>query len=67
MPAADATATRFRVPSRRTQGYQGYLNLKGYRDLEVENRPQGWTGLGDLRDFSRTAGRTALAPKADIG
>jgi hypothetical protein len=23
--------------------YQGYLNLKGYRDLEVENRPQGWT------------------------
>ena len=25
------------------EGYQGYLNLKGYRDLEVENRPQGWT------------------------
>ncbi|WP_082905769.1 transporter [Bradyrhizobium centrolobii] len=25
------------------EGYQGYLNLKGYRDLDVENRPQGWT------------------------
>ena len=23
--------------------YQGYLNLKGYKDLEVENRPQGWS------------------------
>ena len=23
--------------------YQGYLNLKGYRDHEVENRPQGWS------------------------
>jgi len=23
--------------------YQGYINLKGYRDLEVENRAQGWT------------------------
>jgi hypothetical protein len=22
---------------------QGYLNVKGYRDLEVENRPQGWS------------------------
>jgi hypothetical protein len=26
-----------------SEGYQGYLNLKGYRDLEVENRAQGWT------------------------
>ena len=26
-----------------SEGYQGYLNLRGYRDLEVENRPQGWT------------------------
>ena len=25
------------------QGYQGYLNLKGYKDLAVENRPEGWT------------------------
>ena len=24
--------------------YQGYLNIKGYKDLEVENRPQGWSG-----------------------
>ena len=23
--------------------YQGYLNIKGYKDLEVENRPQGWS------------------------
>ena len=26
-----------------SQEYQGYVNLRGYRDLEVENRPQGWT------------------------
>jgi hypothetical protein len=26
-----------------SEGYQGYVNLKGYRDLEVENRAQGWT------------------------
>src|SRR5262249_61195495 len=25
------------------EGYQGYLNLKGYRDFAVENRPEGWT------------------------
>jgi hypothetical protein len=25
------------------EGYQGYLNLKAYKDLEVENRPAGWT------------------------
>jgi hypothetical protein len=25
------------------EGYQGYLNLKGYRDLDVQNRPQGWS------------------------
>jgi len=24
------------------EGYQGYLNLKAYKDLEVQNRPQGW-------------------------
>jgi arylsulfatase len=24
--------------------YQGYLNIKAYKDLEVENRPQGWSG-----------------------
>jgi hypothetical protein len=28
---------------RSCSAYQGYLNLKGYRDLEVENRAQGWT------------------------
>jgi hypothetical protein len=25
------------------QGYHGVLNLKGYKDLDTENRPQGWT------------------------
>ncbi len=25
------------------EGYQGYLNLKAYKDLETENRPQGWS------------------------
>ena len=25
------------------EGYQGYLNLKAYKDLAVENRPQGYT------------------------
>ncbi|WP_024519838.1 transporter [Bradyrhizobium sp. Tv2a-2] len=23
--------------------YQGYLNIKGYKDLAVENRPEGWS------------------------
>ena len=26
-----------------SEGYQGYLNLRGYKDLAVENRPEGWT------------------------
>jgi hypothetical protein len=25
------------------EGYQGYLNLKAYKDLESENRPSGWS------------------------
>jgi hypothetical protein len=25
------------------EGYQGYVNLKGYRDFAAENRPEGWT------------------------
>jgi hypothetical protein len=25
------------------EGYQGYLNLKAYKDLAVENRPEGYT------------------------
>ena len=25
-------------------GYQGYLNLRAYTDLETENRPKSWTG-----------------------
>jgi hypothetical protein len=23
---------------------QGYLNIKAYKDLAVENRPEGWSG-----------------------
>ncbi|WP_029081643.1 transporter [Bradyrhizobium sp. th.b2] len=26
-----------------SEGYQGYLNLKGYKDLATENRPSGWS------------------------
>ncbi|WP_065750207.1 SphA family protein [Bradyrhizobium paxllaeri] len=25
------------------EGYQGYLNLRGFRDFAAENRPEGWT------------------------
>jgi hypothetical protein len=25
------------------EGYQGYINLKGYRDFAPENRPDGFT------------------------
>jgi hypothetical protein len=25
------------------EGYQGYLNLKGYKDLATENRPSGFS------------------------
>jgi hypothetical protein len=34
--------------------YQGYLNLKALKDLEVENRPQGWSAFVTF----------ALTPKA---
>ncbi len=34
--------------------YQGYLNLKAFKDLEVENRPQGWSAFVTF----------ALTPKA---
>ncbi|MGV7215078.1 SphA family protein [Bradyrhizobium sp. UFLA05-112] len=26
-----------------SQGYQGYLNVRGYKDIDVENRPNTWT------------------------
>jgi hypothetical protein len=26
-----------------SKDYQGYLNLKGYKDFAAENRPEGWT------------------------
>ncbi|MBB4367795.1 hypothetical protein GGD63_000564 [Bradyrhizobium sp. cir1] len=27
-----------------TTSSPGYLNLRGYKDLETENRPKSWTG-----------------------
>jgi hypothetical protein len=26
-----------------TEGYQGYLNLRGFKDFAAENRPEGWS------------------------
>jgi hypothetical protein len=26
-----------------SDGYQGYLTIRGYKDLEVENRPSSWS------------------------
>ena len=26
-----------------SDGYQGYLNIKGYKDVEVENRARTWS------------------------
>ena len=37
---------------------QGYLNIKGYRDLAVENRPEG-CDMGHLRDHPESAGAAA--------
>ena len=31
----------FMIPM--SDGYQGYLNIRGYKDLEVENRPSSWS------------------------
>jgi len=31
----------FMIPM--SDGYQGYLNIRGYKDLEVENRPTSWS------------------------
>ncbi|KRQ03035.1 SphA family protein [Bradyrhizobium manausense] len=31
----------FMIPM--SEGYQGYLNIRGYKDLEVENRPSSWS------------------------
>jgi len=42
-------------------GYQGYLNLRGYRDLEVENRPKSWTGWVTLQ-ISPAAPEPAVKP-----
>ena len=42
-------------------GYQGYLNLRGYRDLEVEDRPKSWTGWVTLQN-SRAAPEPAVKP-----
>jgi len=44
------------------EGYQGYLNLKGYRDFAAENRPEGWTAWVTLA-FSPAEEKKASEPK----
>jgi hypothetical protein len=34
--------------------YQGYLNIRGYKDVEVENRAKTWS-VGDLRNLAGAA------------
>ena len=34
-----------------SKDYQGYLNIKGYKDLETENRAKTWSPWGDVRDL----------------
>ena len=34
--------------------YQGYLNIRGYKDVEVENRATTWSTW--VRDFTGAAG-----------
>jgi hypothetical protein len=35
--------------------YQGYLNIRGYKDVEVENRGQDVEHVGDLRNLAGAA------------
>jgi hypothetical protein len=48
-----------------TEGYQGYLNLKGYREFAAEHRPDGWNVWLTLA-FSPAAKQEAAAKKAMI-
>jgi hypothetical protein len=34
-----------------SKDYQGYLNIKGYKDLETENRAKTWSPWGDVRNL----------------
>jgi hypothetical protein len=43
---------------------QGYLNLKGYRDFETENRAAGWSAW--LTFAISAAAQTETPPKAPI-
>jgi len=43
------------------EGYQGYLNVKGYKDFATENRPEGWTAWVTLA-FSPTEEKKPTEP-----
>jgi hypothetical protein len=45
-----------------TEHYQGYLNLKGYKEFAAEHRPEGWNVWLTLA-FSPAAPREAAATK----
>ncbi|MCP3374471.1 hypothetical protein NLM23_36130 [Bradyrhizobium cajani] len=46
-----------------SDGYQGYLNVRGYKDLEVENRPKSWS---TWVTFSVSQAAPAAAPSKPI-
>ena len=39
--SASVRRSAFMIPM--SDGYQGYLNIRGYKDIEVENRPTSWS------------------------
>lgn len=51
----------FMIPM--SDGYQGYLNVRGYKDLEVENRPSSWS---TWVTFSVSQAASATAPSKPI-
>ncbi|MCP3397384.1 transporter [Bradyrhizobium sp. CCGB20] len=51
----------FMIPM--SDGYQGYLNVRGYKDLEVENRPNSWS---TWVTFSVSQAAPATAPSKPI-
>jgi hypothetical protein len=45
-----------------SEGYQGYLNVKAYKDFAVENRPEGWTAWVTLAISPAAPESTAAKP-----
>jgi hypothetical protein len=45
-----------------SDGYQGYLNLKAYKDFAAENRPEGWTAWVTLAISPAAPESTAAKP-----